>query len=430
MVVSIGMNQRILAYYFPQYHSIPENDEVFGHGFTDWELFKQKSSEDLVEFKHPIDPPEGLGYYDPTEHYIREKQAKLAKKYGIDGFIYYHYWLENKPVMGTVVEAILEDNEPDIPFCLCFANESWKHNYGGTTFKSFHPDGATYRQLYTNPKEHAQYLAKIVAHPNYIRINDIPILFVYKFGPEVSTYLDSIRSELGYPLYIIACTSTYCLRHYTDQVIPDAYAPFDVHHTIHPNQVPLPNPLKGLPCVYGVSTGWNNTLRHPAEGTIIHYTPDIFVQKLYSKLITMKYDIHSLQILSVFAWNEWAEGAMLEPNSVYGEELGMAVSRAKNTAEIIHSNIFIKNIVFEYGLGKDFIDITKIIYTQCVNVNKSQSNIWITVEKCDYARARLFGDPIPGIVKVIRIRFNGNEILCNSDNDMNLEIDSSTVTNW
>ena len=172
----------ILAYYFPQFHSIPENDSVFGEGFNDWDLFKLKNNnEHLKSCKFPIDLPEGLGFYDPTLKDIRKKQGSLAKKYGVDGFIYYHYWLENHPVMNKVVDNLIEDNEPDIPFCLCFANDSWRHCYSIKDKPiSFHSDGSTYRQLYDKPSEHAYYLHKIFKHKNYIKIDNKPILFIYR----------------------------------------------------------------------------------------------------------------------------------------------------------------------------------------------------------------------------------------------------------
>jgi len=112
--------------YFPQYHAIPENDFVFGSGFTDWKLFDTKNDV-LSTSAFPLEPPIGLKYYDPTDLSIQKKQALLANKYGVDGFIYYHYWLENKPVMDKVLINLLEDSEHHIPFCLCFANEHWKH---------------------------------------------------------------------------------------------------------------------------------------------------------------------------------------------------------------------------------------------------------------------------------------------------------------
>jgi hypothetical protein len=398
----MGNPQRVLAYYFPQYHSIPENDIVFGQDFTDWNLFREKTSEELKLFKTPIDLPTGLGYYDPTERAIREKQAILAKKYGVDGFIYYHYWLENKPVMHSVVEKLLEDNAPDIPFCLCFANASWEHNYGNSSggYKSFHPDGSTFRQLYDNPKKHATYLKKLFQHPNYIKINSYPLLFVYKYGPSVATYLDSICQHLEGSMYIVACTSNYCLSSYDDtQLIrmPDAYSPFAAHHLIH-NQRPVPKSLSGLPCIYGECMGWNSTLRHPDFARIFDPKPAEITRQICQKLIQMKYDRKSPQILTIFAWNEWAEGAVIEPNSFYGEELGFAIQKAKRIVDRL-SDLYI-----EYGLGAIFIDITEKVYLHYLDIEKPGS---LVIPPDDYLRAHMFGDPLPGITKIIRVTQKG-----------------------
>jgi hypothetical protein len=394
------MAQRILAYYFPQYHSIPENDIVFGKDFSDWDLFKAKTHEELTAFKTPIEPPEGLGYYDLTEHGVRATQANLAKKYGVDGFIYYHYWLENKPVMNTVFEKKLEDSEPNIPFCLCFANESWKHNYGSSSggYKAFHPDGSTFRQLYDNPKEHAAYLAKLFIHPNYIRVNSLPLLFVYKYGPEVSVYLESICSEIPGGVYIVACTSNYCLQHYDHTKLirkPSAYSPFDAHHYINPGQRPVPESLSGLPCIYGGFMGWNSMLRHPTFSLVHDLKPTDITVLICKKLLQMRYDVKSPQILTIFAWNEWAEGAVIEPNSIYGEELGLAIRKAREIVERL------TDLYIEYGLNDVFIDITERVYAQCLNAER------LIIPADDYLRARMFGDPLPGIVKIIKVTWDG-----------------------
>ena len=392
--------ERILAYYFPQYHSIPENDTVFGKDFTDWKLFKDRGPEGLTAFKHPLEPPTGLGYYDPTDRDVREKQAVLAKKYGIDGFIYYHYWLENKPVMNTVFEKILEDNAPDLPFCLCFANESWKHNYGSPSgqYKAFYPDGSTYRQLYDNPKEHAQFLSRLFEHPNYIRINGLPVLFVYKYGAEVSAYLAEISKEIN--MYIVACTSNYCLSHYDNAILtrrPDAYSPFDAHHHINPCQRSVPAELATLPCLYGGFMGWNSMLRHPTYSVVYDYKPIEITKRMCEKLITMRRDSTSPQILAVFAWNEWAEGAIIEPNSFYREDLGLAIQKARQIMAAYDSWTY----RIEYGLDSTFIDVTDKVYVHCMT---TRSHV---IPPDDYMRANIFGDPLPGILKVVKIIRDG-----------------------
>ena len=327
--------QLILAYYFPQYHSIPENDVVFGKDFTDWNLFQDENKVNtLISFncKFPIEPPAGLGYYDPTKIEIRRQQANLAKKYGIDGFIFYHYWLENIPVMTNVLDNLLEDGEPDLPFCLCFANESWKHCYGnidGNGYKSFHPDGSTFRQLYDNPIAHAQYLHKIFQHKNYIKKNNSPILFVYILDSEICIYLERIEMELKYKIYFIANTSAHCIKSNFQPFLNrsfDAYSPFIAHMN---HYSPLPQCLQNLPQVYGGLVGWNQSPRR-FDHHIHDYSPEQLQEKTANDLLSMSGDSASPQIYALFAWNEWAEGAMLEPNSIYGEGLGLAIRNAKD----------------------------------------------------------------------------------------------------
>jgi len=419
------LNQKILAYYFPQYHSIPENNLVFGDNFTDWDLFKNKNSNELTSFKQPLNPPEGLGFYDPTLKDIRIKQGELAKKYGVDGFIFYHYWLENHVVMSTVLDKLIEDNEPNIPFCICFANDSWKHNYGNSNkkYKSFHNDGSTFRQLYDNPKEHAIYLNNLFKHRNYLRINNKPVLFIYKFNSDVSSYLNNICNELKQynidDIYLIANTSNFCLSDYNYNIkyirSPDAYSPFISHHKLVPNQKKLPESLSKLPCVYGGFMGWNSRLRHPDGphlNPIIDCKPDDITKNICHDLLKMKYDKQSPQMYAIFAWNEWAEGGVIEPNSIYGEELGNAIKKSRDIIQFLEYDNILKNTIIQFGNESLFIDITKVVQINCI---EKRNDKWcICISKEDIIRTKLFGDPLPGIIKVIKIV--SNEITTIYDN--------------
>jgi len=432
IIKSTFVEQKVLAYYFPQYHSIPENDEVFGKDFTDWELFKNSSK--LSLFKQPIQPPNGLGYYDPTQIDVRRTQTTLAKKYGVDGFIYYHYWLENKPVMNKLFDIILEDNEPNLPFCFCFANQSWNHKYGSKTGKyiSFHPDGSTFRQLYDKPKEHALYLSKLFNHPNYIRINNHPVLYVYMYCSEVSSYLYSIINELKQynidNLYIIACTSIGCLKKYNNDnninnfiCHPNAYSPFKPHLLLESTPLLLPNYFSKLPCAYGGCMGWNSMLRHPNFTKVIDYKPNDITKNICRDLLLMKYDKKSPQIYTMFAWNEWTEGAIIEPNTIYGEDLGNAIRKGRDIVDLLLYNDKIKNITFKYGLGNKFINITKTIHIKCIEYI---NNKWcIYIPKDDNYRGKLFDDPLPGIVKIIKVIQNDISTIYDDKTDIILELD-------
>jgi hypothetical protein len=396
-------NQIILAYYLPQFHSIPENDIVFGTGFTDWDLFKIKNDEHLKSCKLPLSIEEnGLGFYDPTLKEVREKQANLAKKYNVDGFIYYHFWLENHVVMNEVLTKLLDDNEPNIPFCICFANESWKHCYGFGKQVSFHDDGSTFRQLYDNPAEHALYLQKLFKHKNYLKINDKPILFIYKSTYSVYSYLNKICEELKKhdinDIYIVSNISRYCLTEYNnlnfeDTTLrkPNAYSPFAPHL----GEYNIPKEFLDLPCIYSGYMGWNSKPRNPTYNRVEDFTPETITKNICKDLLLMDKDKNSPQIYTLFAWNEWSEGAIIEPNNVYGEELGYAIVKAKNNAN------FLKNIKFEYGIDNHYVDVTNIVYNKCIHC--FDNNWYIFVPISHSYRDEIFSDPLPGIHKNIQI---------------------------
>ena len=129
---------RVLAFYLPQYHPIPENDKWYGKGFTEWtNVGKAKP---LFRGHYQPRVPADLGYYDLRMPEVREAQAQLAKDAGIEGFMYWHYWFGNgKMVLQDIFEEVLKSGKPDFPFCLGWANESWMAklwNKNGATGKT------------------------------------------------------------------------------------------------------------------------------------------------------------------------------------------------------------------------------------------------------------------------------------------------------
>ena len=126
---SIPCSPAVVAFYLPQYHQIPENDEWWGVGFTDWAN---------VAAAHPLysghtvpHVPADLGFYDLRRREVREAQAQLARSHGIYGFCYYFYWFGGRRLLEQPLELMLADGEPDLPFCLCWANEPWTRRWDG-----------------------------------------------------------------------------------------------------------------------------------------------------------------------------------------------------------------------------------------------------------------------------------------------------------
>ena len=144
-------NPKVIAFYLPQYHSIPENDEWWGKGFTEWTNVGRAKS--LFKGHYQPRVPADLGYYDLRLPETRVAQADLAKQHGVDGFCYYHYWFENgKRLLERPFTEVLESGSPDFPFMLCWANESWHSkfwDYNGVSQKKL-----LIEQVYGNEKEY------------------------------------------------------------------------------------------------------------------------------------------------------------------------------------------------------------------------------------------------------------------------------------
>jgi lipopolysaccharide biosynthesis protein len=163
---------RIITFYLPQFHPFKENNEWWGKGFTEWtNVTKTKP-----RFRGHYQPhlPTDLGFYDLRVPEVRAEQAEMARKYGIYGFCYYHYWFNGKLLMERPLEEILNSGEPDFPFMLCWANENWTRKWDGGV------NSVLIEQKYSEEDDikHIHYLLPFLKDPRYIRINVIE-----KFNP-------------------------------------------------------------------------------------------------------------------------------------------------------------------------------------------------------------------------------------------------------
>jgi hypothetical protein len=167
---------KIIAFYFPQFHEIPENNEWWGKGFTDWKLVKE--SKPLFEGHHQPRVPIDENYYNPCDKETLKSQAELAKKYGIEGFMFYHYWFDGKLYLEKPLETFLLNQDIDISFCLTWANESWTRSWIGK------PEVYLQKQLHSNDKEiwenHFNFLLPFFKDSRAIRIDDKPVFQIYQ----------------------------------------------------------------------------------------------------------------------------------------------------------------------------------------------------------------------------------------------------------
>ena len=195
-----GNNPKLIAFYLPQFHTIPENDEWWGKGFTEWKNV-QNATPLFEGHRQPRIPLDGR-YYDLTDDRTKIWQAELARRYGVFGFCYYHYWFKGgKKLLEKPAEQMLANKAIDLPFCFSWANENWSKNWDGGNHEVIMP------QEYGGKKEweaHLQYLLPFFRDERYITVQGMPLFIIYK--PEqiidvyqMCRYLRKRMKQEGFP---------------------------------------------------------------------------------------------------------------------------------------------------------------------------------------------------------------------------------------
>jgi len=336
---------RALGVVLPQFHPIPENDEWWGKGFTEWtNVAKAKP-----RFKGHYQPhiPADLGFYDLRLEEARIAQAELAKKYGIYGFCYYHYWFHGKQLLERPVNEIVASGKPDFPFCLCWANEPWSRNWDG------HNKAVLQPQEYSKDDHlnHIRHLLEIFKDKRYIKIDGRPFFIVYRQAqiPNVKDMIDSWNIEAkkcGFEkgLYILS-TTAFGFKEDPTLLGFDASWDFWVHLAIAKTSFSsriikkikktfgvlkdnlqlysdvVDNALqncqnkkqwKVYPCVY---PGWDNSPRRKIDAHILYgSTPELYEKWLANTCEIFEPFSEEENFVFLNAMNEWAEGNHLEPD--------------------------------------------------------------------------------------------------------------------
>jgi GT2 family glycosyltransferase/2-polyprenyl-3-methyl-5-hydroxy-6-metoxy-1,4-benzoquinol methylase len=350
-----AVNQvRLIAFYLPQYHPIPENDRWWGKGFTDWKNVARATPSFPDHYQPHL--PSDLGFYDLRLPQIAEEQAALARRYGLAGFCYHYYWFHGQRLLELPLERMLATGRPDIPFCLCWANENWTRRWDGREHELLIAQEHSAEDDEAMMRDVARYLRQ----PHYVRIGGRPLFLVYRptLLPDPSrtaaTWREVCRREGVGEIYIAGVES---FEGAVDPRPPSAYG-FDaaVEFPPHGNQSWIPAPTELLnPRFVGsvadyrevalqylrrecpdyvllrsVVPSWDNTARRPNHAVIFHESsPEAFQQWLAAAIEdTRERAAGDERIVFINAWNEWAEGAHLEPDQRFGHQYLEAVHRA------------------------------------------------------------------------------------------------------
>ena len=341
---------RSIAFYLPQFHPIPENDLWWGKGFTEWTNVTK--AQPLFEGHYQPHLPTDMGFYDLRVAEVREAQAELAKQYGIYGFCYYYYWFAGKRLLHRPLDEILASKKPDFPFCICWANENWTRRWDGAE----HDILIAQEHSLENNQAFAESLIDILLDERYIRINGAPFIIIYRceiLPDPVSTTQQwrEVFRKKGVGEVHLCAALTFGMQDPTSFGF-DSGVQFPPHGVVarelSPSQVnaqdfsgkiydyrevvmnALSQKQPNFKQFLSAMTSWDNTARKKKAGNVfINSAPELYEIWL-GYIIEKTKQMHSgdEQLVFVNAWNEWAEGAHLEPDSKYGHSYLLATQRA------------------------------------------------------------------------------------------------------
>lgn len=364
------VDPKLIAFYFPQFHSIPENDQWWGKGFNDWKLVK--SARPL--FNGHIQPRIPLGgYYNPCDKNILKKQAELARTYGVEGFMLYHYWYDGKLLLEKPLEIFLNNPDVDINFCICWANETWTRAWIGK------PEEILIEQKHTVDEslwiDHFNYLLPFFKDPRYIKKDDKPIFIMYQPGLVKETAAmfrlwDKLARQNGLKgIYYIANKNHHYAGDVTFLKNYDAllkFQPREAHNSSYYTERTIVDRMQFMRILpshifrfllkikyrlydYKIIDSnkiWQIILSHAYQNEYPQYLLDIYESGYFEWDNTPRYKnkariftdpgkdkkleyLYSLKEKAIAnnsefifwnAWNEWSEGTHLEPDDHIGYE--------------------------------------------------------------------------------------------------------------
>ncbi len=362
---------KVLAYYLPQFHPTPENDDWHGKGFTEWHKVGAANPLFQGHFQQHI-PHADIGYYHLDSPAQLAQQADMMRQSGVHGLIFYHYWFSGKLILEKPAQMLLENPDINMPFSFCWANENWTRRWDGNEKEIllgqvYSPEDAT---------AFIRYLIPFFKDERYIKVEGRPLLFVYR--PSAMEHLEDYlriwgdecqRNGLQAPYVVATLTrgatapQDFGMDAAVERVLHDwtGGAVADIRHELNPYW-----PMNGSVLDYGevadhymhkelnndytlfrsLVPTWDNTARYGSEAILLHRFTTPKFQEWLEHLI--RYSVDELpadrRFIVVNAWNEWAEGAHLEPDSRFGygylNSIGRALSdHAFHDTQYLHSEL-------------------------------------------------------------------------------------------
>ncbi|MBR1520095.1 MAG: glycoside hydrolase family 99-like domain-containing protein [Bacteroidaceae bacterium] len=354
----MGKKARVIAFYLPQYHPIPENDEWWGKGFTEWtNVGKAKPL-----FKGHYQPrvPADLGYYDLRLPIVREQQADMAREAGVEGFCYWHYWFGNgRTLLAEIFDDVLKSGKPDFPFCLGWANHTWtRRNWNGA---DKHKNEDLLLQTYPGEEDHVAHFYNVLPafkDERYIKVDGKPLFLLYRplDIPNTKQFIElwqrlAIKNGLK-GIFFVGQNVEW--RDYHEKILESGcdaitfenifraqelsrggYLPFIIRRKLavyFPKLAPLDifdyeKIMKywftdydyDENCYPTILPNWDRSPRAGRRAYIYRgSTPELFKKSVEKAVEIIKNKQPEHRIIFLKSWNEWAEGNYMEPDLRYG----------------------------------------------------------------------------------------------------------------
>lgn len=343
---------KLLAFYLPQFHRIPENEAWWGKGFTDWTNLLRA----VPRFAGHLQPrvPRDLGFYDLADPEVLRRQIVLARGAGLHGFVFYHYWFNGKRLLEKPLENLLADVTLDFPFCVMWANENFTRRWDGLEREIL------LAQEYLPQDDDALIdgFARFFDDPRYVRVDGRPLLMIYRANlipnaaRRIAVWRKLFAARGKNPLIVMAQSigdhdptpygldgavefpphkisdELQKLNEDLDLFDPEFSAAVYEYEDVAAASLAAPAPE--FPLIRALTPGWDNEPRREGKGLVLQGATPGKYQAWLAHLIAAaeKNPFHGEKIICVNAWNEWAEGAFLEPDLHFGGAFLNATGRA------------------------------------------------------------------------------------------------------
>ncbi|OXA92189.1 glycosyltransferase WbsX family protein [Flavobacterium hercynium] len=359
----MGKKARVIAFYLPQYHPIAENDKWWGKGFTEWtNVGKAKP---LFRGHYQPRVPADLGYYDLRVPEVRQSQADMAREYGVEGFCYWHYWFGNgKRLIERPFNEVVSSGEPNFPFCLAWANETWKGFDHGLNNRNI-----LIEQLYPGLEDYKAHFYELLSSfkdERYIKVNDKLLFMIYKplASKEISVFMEvwkelAIENNLPGFFFVghhndlrnslkqiedtgVDAVNTTRLNNYIinyrsfsekavsriKKFIWGTASAYAIPYKIMSKYFIVPEEDKKEHIFPSIIPGWDHTPRSGKEGLVMTgSTPEWFESHVKEAVNIIQNKKADNKIIFIKSWNEWAEGNYMEPDLKWGKKYLEALKR-------------------------------------------------------------------------------------------------------